>query len=571
MKWSDFLKSPAGKRWHDVAYWGIMLAACAVFYWMNVLTPFKEDDMDFALVGSKPLLDVLRFPIDNIMTSDARFSDIMAVLFCGFLGKSLFNIVNTLVFALMCHLLSLLCTGGRSVMVLALFLALVGCCFPVPGQTMLFVAGSFNYMWAITASLLLIWYLQRAHDARLSRGKATLLFIAAAIAGNFNEATSFGVLAGLCVYYAFDRKALSHAARVALAGYLLGVLIIALSPGAWNRAADGGIVTDLSLTDLLYSRCYIFLTKMWRFVTPLAAVLVGIMALLMGFRRDVKRCVWTYVLPCLAAIMLALGLLNERPYAPLATVGFIIVAMALYYLLKRRPLLRLAITVIALIAGVYTSARALRSLHDYKLYEDKIKRELAASPRQAILREQRFDDNSRFVTPLRYVSSEYFVRENIYCAFYDKDNVQFVSDSVYDRYHSGRLLDGAAAMPWTSDRPDIVDSLLSFPDQDYMVAVMHVDSMPFTSQQARYYHADDGHQVLDENDQAVRRKYGLTTEYTPCGFYPLRYQERLLLVFPLVEDGISHVVFPFDEQDTPTEVTLTRLPDAHTTDPHLSK
>ena len=200
----------------------------------------------------------------------------------------------------------------------------------------------------------------------------------------------------------------------------------------------------------------------------------------------------------------------------------------------------------------------MRALKDYKAYEDRTMSEIAAAPRQAILRERRFDRENRFVTALRYVSSEFFVRENIYCAFYDKDNVQFVSDSVYDRYHAGRLLDGAEVMPWTSDHPDLIGNLLAFPGQDYLVAELCVDSLPFTSQQARYYNAPEG-EVLTEKELAYRRRYGLSTDYTPCGFYPLRYQGKLLLIFPILDEGISHVVFPIDDNLPPSEVTLTRV------------
>ncbi len=542
-----------------------MLLACAIFFWMNMLTPLKEDDMEFTILGRGPLLNALRFPNDNIMSSDSRFADLVAVLFCGFLGKTLFNVFNTLVFALMAHLLSLLSVGRRSVLVLSLFLDFVGCCYPVPGETMLFVAGSCNYMWAITASLLLVWYLLRHHGTPLSWGKSVLLFIGAFIAGNFNEATSFGFFAGLCLYYAFNRRQWTRVVMVEMAGYLLGILVILFSPGAWDRAANGGIVVDLALSDLLYSRCVIFLEKILHFVTPVAAVVVGIVALLMRHGKSVRKCVWTYILPCLAVLMFVLGMLNERPYAPLATVGFIILMMGIHYLLDGRNALRLLVIVLGLALSGLTTFRAMHSLRAYKAYEDLTMSEIASAPRQAILRERHFNGHSRFVTALRYSSPEYFVRENIYCAFYDKDNLQFVSDSVYDRYHSGRLLSGATVLPLTSDRPDVVGTIYSFPDQDYMVAELRVDSLPYTTQQARYYNAPQG-KALTDQDKAYRRRYGLATDYTPHGFYPLRYQGKLLLIFPSMGEDISHVVFPIDGNKPATEVTLTRTATPDTSD-----
>jgi hypothetical protein len=143
------------------------------------------------------------------------------------------------------------------------------------------------------------------------------------------------------------------------------------------------------------------------------------------------------------------------------------------------------------------------------------------------------------------------MRENVYCAYYDKDNVQFVSDSVYARYHQGRLLDGAVEAPVKTDRPDIVNTMLTIPGQEYMVITLNVDTMPFTSQQASYVVS-----ALSQEEMEFRNNYGLFTDHTPKGFYPLRYQDRLLLIFPSVSDSVEHIEFPIDNLEPPTQVTL---------------
>ena len=233
-------------RWHDAAYWGVMLLACAVFYWMNWLTLYKEDDMGFALIGRlTSVREVLLSQWNHFLTANGRFSDLLATLFCAFLGKSLFNVLNTLVFGLMAHLVSLLSTGRRSLLALTAFLACVGCCFPVPGQTLLFVAGSCNYMWAVTASLLLVYYLMRQPAGPLGWGRAVLLLLGAFVAGNFNEGTSFGFFGGMVLYYMCNRDRWSRRVLLALAGYLAGILLIVASPGAWGRAAQGDIILNL--------------------------------------------------------------------------------------------------------------------------------------------------------------------------------------------------------------------------------------------------------------------------------------------------------------------------------------
>jgi len=174
-------------RWHEAAYWGLMLVICILFYVMNCWTSFKEDDMEFSLLHDAGFMDFLRAQYDHYMTSNGRCADFFATLFCAYLGKPLFNVVNTLMFAAMVHLVSLLSTSRRSVLVLAMFIAYVGLWFPVPGQTMLFVAGSCNYMWAIVASLLMVYLLRKySRQTHLGKGKTILLILLAFIAGNFN-------------------------------------------------------------------------------------------------------------------------------------------------------------------------------------------------------------------------------------------------------------------------------------------------------------------------------------------------------------------------------------------------
>ena len=558
MRWQNFLNSPAGKRGHDIAYWGLLAVACVVMYVFNVLTPFKEDDMAFVLMGRGTLHDLWLAQVEHFMTANGRFADVVAIAFCAILGKGAFNVCNALMFGLMAHLVTVLSARRRSVMVLAMFLALVGTCFPVPGQTMLWLAGSCNYLWAITASLLLMSYLLRPHDTPLGWGRAVLLFVAAFVAGNFNEATSFGFFGGLCLYYALNRGKFNRRGLIALVGYLAGILLIMSSPGVWQRVAHGDLVVDLGLSDLLLSRWHIFSEKLLRFYTPLGALAVGAVVLLWRGIGPLRRNVWTWIFLCLMCVMFALGVVNERAYATLTTVSFIIVAMAIHELLSRCNWIRLAVTLVALALSAFTFVRAYGPLQHYNAYEKDVFSQLREAPRQAILRETRFNDYSRFVNPLRFVSREMFLREDIYCAYFDKENVQFVSDSVYDRYHSGRLLDGAVAMPFETDRPDIIDTVLAIPGQDYMVLVLKLDSMPFTSQHAYYMLSPTG-EGLSADEIAFRRRYGITTDRIDYGFYPLRYQGRMLLIFPAIDENVGSVEFPIDHLEPATLATFKPL------------
>ena len=100
MQSSNHMSSPGSRRWHDAAYWGLMLAACIVFYVLNLWTSFKEDDMEFSLLRDAGFMDFVHARYDHYLTANGRCSDFFATLFCAYLGKPLFNICNTLMFAL---------------------------------------------------------------------------------------------------------------------------------------------------------------------------------------------------------------------------------------------------------------------------------------------------------------------------------------------------------------------------------------------------------------------------------------------------------------------------------------
>ena len=548
-------------RWHGVAYCGLLVVAFAVMLMMSALTTFKEDDLAFSLVEGvwrpvRSLGDVLQSHLTHYLGTNGRLADLVPELFAGLLGKPLFNVCNALMFVVMAHLVSLLATGRRSLLALTAFLAIVGTCFPVPGETMLWMSGSANYMWAITMTLAVAWCLQRHNGQALGWGRAAALFFLAFVAGGFNEATSLGFLGGCVLYYLCNRDALDRRAVVVLAGYALGIMLIVASPGAWHRVSTD-LAVNLSPADLLASRWHIFSEKMWRFYLPVVALLVGIALLLMRRGRAVRQSLWTYVFLCMALVMFALGLHHERAYAPLATVAMIILITAADALLSQRWLrLRQAAVVVALGLSVFTFARGLKVVNDYKAYNEQTEADIKAAPRQAVLLQRQFDGYSRFIKLMNYMSTNYFAHELIYCAYYGKDNVQFVCDSVYRRFHEDRLLDGAEVWPVTTSAPDVTGDVLRIPGQDYMAVTLLLDTIPHTPQTSRYLFSDSD-VSLSEQERQRRREEGLVTDYSPMGFYPLEYRGRRYLILPVPDSTITSIEIPLDCSHTPALVTLT--------------
>lgn len=550
MDWGDSLRTAEGRRWHDIAYWILMAVACAVFFWMNVLTPFKEDDMLHSLVIGdlthvNSISDLLHSFRNKFFITNGRTSDMVAELFCGLLGKPLFNVCNALMFVLLAHVVSLLATGRRSLLAQAMLYACIGTCYPVPGETMLWLAGSCNYLWSITGSLWLLYYLLHHRRASFGWGKGLLLLLGAMMAGAGNEAISFGLFGALFLYFAFNRHKIDRVVAVGMAGYLMGVLLIMSSPAAWERASDGGIVVNLPFMELIFSRCFIVGEKMLRFVLPMVAVAVLVGLLFKKGFKAFRSSVWPYLLVMLILILLALGLNPERPYAGLVTVSAIITIKAVDALLRRWPLLRAVALLACLALAGWTFARGIVTLGEYRAHEQRVIDEMRSAPAQAILPESPFKGHDPFLYTLPMESDRYFTNEYIWRAYFDKENVQFVSDSVYVRFHNGRLTEGAVEMPFTSDRPDVAGRVVAFPDQDYMLLTLKCDTLP-TAYQMGWAYWEESQQVLSEQEQAYRRQHGVGAASDTFGYYPLRYQGQVVMVLPVFDNAVSSALLLLD-------------------------
>ena len=558
MKCSDFLDSQSTKRWHDVAYWALLLVACVVFYWMNLLTTFKDDDMLHSMVIGElshvnTAGDLFRSYWNKYFILNGRSSDMLAELFCAFLGKPLFNVFNTVVFGLLAHLVSQLAVGRRSLLALALFYVCVATCYPVPGETMLWLSGSFNYMWTVTAALWVIYYLQHHRHGKLGWVRGLILLLGAFLAGAGNEATSFAFIAAMCFYYLFNRDTFDRNTMVALVGYALGVLFILCSPAGWRRVPSE-VITDMSMMDLLVNRSHVFGSKLLHLVTPVLSIVLVVIALLFKRAKSIKANMWLDLLLCSILLMAALGLTAQRPYAWLATVSLIIVFNAADALLSRNHIVRLAVILCCLAVTAVSYARGIKVMGQYKQYEDQVRQEIIDSPRQVVLHPRWFTTYNRFVYPLQFSSADFFNNHYIWRHYYNKENVQFVPDSVYNRFYEGRLFDGAVEMPFKDDHGGLVTRVAGFPDQDFMVASLNLDTVPRVYQVGRSFYRSVTDLTAQQRSSLQNNGDG---SYSLFCYYPLRYQNGVHFIIPLPSDNDTCLLLLLNQQGS-DEMRLSR-------------
>jgi len=542
---------------HDAAYWLVLLAGCVAMGVMSWLTPYKEDDKAFTLIEGvwtpiTTLGDLVQAWVNHYQDANGRTANMVAMTFCAFANKHLFDIINALVFGIMAHLVSLHSTGRRSLLALTMFLTYVGCAFPITGETMLWLTGSCNYMWAVTLALALLWALRQWHG-RLNWQQGITLAVLAWLTGSFNEATSMGLWGGLLLYCLCNKRQRTPAAAISLTACLLGIALVVASPGAWDRAAGGDLVANLPAGQLIMSRLHVFVEKMQRFITPFTALAVGVACLFTRRgRHALVSNVWAPVTLALAAVMFALGINGERAYAALATAAFIVTAMGADWLLRRWQLGRAAVVAAGLVLATWSLARAMRVVVQYKAWEDPIVAQIWQAPAQCVLTEQTFDGYSRFVSPVCYRSMGYFTHEQMMCGYYGKANIQFAPADIAQRYADGTLLAGAVTLPCDVQPTGLVDSVMLLTGDKWMAVVLN-DSVPavHTIQQTQYYFDGNVALALDADELERRKRYNLVMDYTPRSFFPLGYQGHKLLIFPVITSEFHHITFPLSLSPTP--------------------
>lgn len=530
--------------WAEVLYWILLIGGCVVFLLMNIYTTVKEDDLFHSFIQDGSLR-----PIDSFLDAirgwvayyqfDARIANVISFTFNGVLGKSVFNVFNTVVFGIMAHLLSRMSTGRNSAMVLVMLYTYMVTAMPVPGETLLWATAAFNYLWAFTASMLFIAYLLWHRNSRPGWLMCAVVLLLSFFAGGINEGTTLGVFGGMVLYYLFNRSKVDRAVVVAMTGYLLGVLLLLTCPGVWVRASDE-IAHDYSWVSMVMERSSMLLKLSLRYVTPAVAVIVILAGLVkLGIKKGFARSPWPWVLLALMGFAFLVGKPQPRLFFSISMAAFVLVSMGVYALLERAPWLRLAVVV----AGLAVCARFypgnISTLKHYQAFFNQIEADIKQSPdRQVVLKERIFTDYSRFIKYFNFESDNFLIREQAMCLHYGKDNIQFVPDSVYNRFHAGTLLEDAMPMPFASSDAGI-EVALAVPGQDYMVLKMRQDTISHSYQLAQAYRSDG-------------------TRLLPVPFFPLLYQGHECLFFPIVDNRIARLVFsPYSLEGESVELVRT--------------
>jgi len=246
-------------------YWGWLVILAVFFFWMNVLSPLALDDWHYGYIFGtdqhiQTLSDVLKSQYIHYIEHNGRFVPHFFVqLFDGILGKTAFNVVNTLMFMLLFHLLNLNFVKDKSkwYMSLTLSFLLFFLVLPEFNSCFLWMSGACNYLWA--TNFLLAFNLLVQQNLR-QKWMLPLLFLCGLLCGWTHEGIAIGALAGFSVHIAMNNRRLTASQKVLFTGFFVGVLLLVFSPGSFQRAAHAGSIPTSTggfvhtyLADCLYS------------------------------------------------------------------------------------------------------------------------------------------------------------------------------------------------------------------------------------------------------------------------------------------------------------------------------
>lgn len=223
------------------------------FYLLNRFSPFIADDYWYRFlydgtIGEyrqiNSLSDAFISQAQAYMSHSGRFLVHTVVsYFCGVLGIGVFQLVNSIVFVLLCIGIVKLIRYeygdnllDKYIVVFILFLLM-----PCPGMILLgSIAMCVNYLWVSCATVYFFIFYLKIKDATKYYSKIGRLgiFITALLYGSLQESFTLGISAALFLYYCFHIKEYKSSVVWLTLGLWIGCAIVTFAPGNFVRLSE---------------------------------------------------------------------------------------------------------------------------------------------------------------------------------------------------------------------------------------------------------------------------------------------------------------------------------------------
>jgi hypothetical protein len=237
------------KRIQNILLNMLPILICFVFLGLNILTPLIADDYAYSMLGkngehTQSIFDIFSALHSYYFKWGGRCVAHFFAWFWLFVGKSFFNIANTMIYCMFVLSIQFHSTGSLKKIKPLFFLGVsIALWFLTPtwGQNFLWLDGSCNYLWTITIVFLFLVPFRKRNDNNLYKMNpilSILFLFFGVLAGWTNENSSAAVLFLLIAY--FIMKIIKKEQVIAFElcggiGFLVGFIVLIVAPGNMGR------------------------------------------------------------------------------------------------------------------------------------------------------------------------------------------------------------------------------------------------------------------------------------------------------------------------------------------------
>ena len=534
--------------WENKLYFLILLIIGVVFYIFNVQTPFSHDDYAYCFyydvdsyvvrptnIRVTKLSQLFESMWHHYLCVNGRFvSHFILQCFCAFWGKCIFNICNTFVFILFLHLIVSLSDHRYSAFTLLITFIVSMCVMPYPGQTMLWMTGSINYLWTTTFTLAYLYWIKHYKIKRTSYLCNIFTAFLCFLIGWTHESITVPVSLGLFLYFIFNRKRFHGLVISSYLGYSLGATMIIFGPGTFARMATSGeINTQIHLIQFIFLHAFNLLRGYFHAILPLFVLAIYMVRFFRYIRKPLYHVLHNYFALLFIAFSLfiyALGMDEDRVYFGICILSLLILYKYLSPLILYLGKKYYVITLLLLLC-VLPVRYAYFATKEYFNYNKVICNEIIQSPSKCIVKSHPCVINSRY-TYVTLLNEDINSFHNRVKAFYfDKEYIQALPQELYEALKNASL----ESQIKLTDR--LIDGKALYEFNNYWL--LSISEMPKTRLNAIYEFDKDLNSLSFKQEVIRYLLNSLNTNEKVYNCFPLESGNNIFLVMPKVDNSLS--------------------------------
>lgn len=243
-------------------------AFIALFYAMNLIIPFFSDDLGYhfrsGLAGKEEYSSVFQVLADSVRGYWESAGRVVCTFFMrfysGYLGEQLFNIFNTVMFAVLVFLIGLFCIPKRSRSSIAGWTTIFMFLYVLStGEDELYYWGAGAGTYIVSAIMTMIYLLifKKLSASNVNGLLQVFLILLGFILAFQNEGFAFPLSVATLLYLAYHRHTLGKTLIFFSFAFMLGSVMNVCSPSTLARSASAnGVFTGMSLLKAIFLRAY---------------------------------------------------------------------------------------------------------------------------------------------------------------------------------------------------------------------------------------------------------------------------------------------------------------------------